>query len=174
MSGLDFIEDIRIAQFWRKHLGEVEYVTLYNPDDLRRWYVALETRGPQEIRDYLIERTGRHPMGEVTGIVARAPHPPRKIIDLWLDSHDKVDARPYWLAFAGFLVLAYYTMTNLSGMLHLPSQTPVQLSPPIVGGRPPTVGQSALPGVGSTLPANLPAPASVASPPTGSINGQRH
>ncbi len=174
MSGLDFIEDIRIAQFWRKQLGEIEYVTLYNPDDLKRWYVALETRGPQEIRDYLIERTGRHPMGEVTGIVALAPHPPRKIIDLWLDSYNKADTRPYWIAFAGFIILAYYTMTNLAGVQNLHSRTPLQLNPPIVGGPPPQVGQTPLPGVGSTQPANLPAPASVASPPTGSINGQRH
>ena len=174
MSGLDFIEDIRIAQFWRKILGEIEYVTLYDPDDLRRWYKALEIRGPQEIRDFLVERTGRHPTGAVTGIVALAPHPPRKIIDLWLESHDHVRTRPFWLAFAGFVVLAYYVMTILSGFEHLPSQTRFQLNPPIVGGPPPPVPQAPLPSVASTRPANLPAPASVASPPTGSMSGQHH
>ena len=107
-SDVDFIEEIRIAQFWRKQLGEYEYV-YYNPDDLRRWYIALETRGPQEIREYLIERTGRHPMGEVTGIVAVAPHPSRKIIDLWLESYNKMHTRPYWVALVAFLILAYYT-----------------------------------------------------------------
>ncbi len=174
MSGLEFKEEIRIAQFWRKHLGEQEYVTLYNPDDLKRWYKALETRGPQEIRDYLIERTGRYPLAEVTGIVGLAPHPPRKVVDLWLASHEKVHTMPYWLGFVAFVVLAYYTMTNLSGFHYLPSQTQFQLNPPTLGGPPPPVGQSPVPTVNSTLPANLPAPASVASPPTGTINGQQH
>ena len=172
-SGVDFIEEIRIAQFWRKQLGEYEYV-YYNPDDLRRWYVAMETRGPQEIRDYLIERTGRHPMGEVTGIVSVAPHPPRHIIDLWLESYNKVHTRPYWIALVAFLVVVYYTMANLAGVQSLPGKTHFQLHPPVVGGLPPPVGATPLPGVSSTVPANLPAPASAASPPTGSRNGQQH
>ncbi len=90
---VDFIEEIHIAQFWRKHLGEYEYV-YFNPDDLRRWYIALETRGPQDIRELLIERTGRYPMGEITGIVAVAPHPSRRVIDLWLEFHSKIHTRP--------------------------------------------------------------------------------
>ncbi len=170
-NGVDFIEEIRIAQFWRKHLGEYEYV-YYNPDDLRRWYIALETRGPQDIRDYLIERTGRHPMGEVTGIVAAAPHPSRKIIDLWLESYNKVNTQPYWVALAAFIILAYYTMTNLSGVQHLPTHTPLQLRPPIIGGPPPPVGTTPAPAATSTQPANLPAPASASS--AGSSNGQHH
>ncbi len=174
MSGLNFIEEIRIAQFWRKLLGEHEYVTLYNPDDLHRWYKALETRGPEEVRSYLIERTSRHPMGEVTGIVSMAPHPPRNVIDLWLESHDKVRTRPYLLVVAGFIVLAYYTMTNLAGFQHIASHTQLQLNPPTPGGLPPQVGPSPLPNVNATMPANLPAPASVASPATGSINGAQH
>ena len=174
MSGdVDFIEEIRIAQYWRKQLGEYEYV-YYNPDDLRRWYIALETRGPQDIRDYLIERTGRYPMGEVTGIVPVAPHPPRKIIDLWLESYNKVRTAPYWLAFAAFVVVTYYTMTNLSGVQHLPSQTRLQLNPPVAGGPLPPPGNTPLPVASSTQPLSLPVPASVASPPTGSANGQHH
>ena len=172
-AGVDFIEEIHIAQYWRKQLGEYEYV-YYNPDDLRRWYIALETRGPEEIRDFLIERTGRYPMGEVTGIVGTAPHPPRHIIDLWLESYNKVHTRPYWVAFVAFLVLVYYSMTTLSGIQHLPAKTPFQLNPPIVGGPPPPVGTTPFPGVPSTQPASLPAPASRASPPTGSMNGQQH
>ena len=172
-SDVDFIEEIRIAQFWRKQLGEYEYV-YYNPDDLRRWYIALETRGPQDIRDYLIERTGRYPIGEVTGIVAVAPHPSRKIIDLWLESYNKVHTRSYWLAFVVFLIVAYLGMTNLLGVQNLPRQSPFQMSPPLIGGPPPPVGSTPIPTVGSTQPANLPAPASVASPPAGSASSQHH
>ena len=166
MSGVDFIEEIRIAQFWRKQLGEYEYVS-YNPEDLRRWYIALETRGPQDIRDYLIERTGRYPMGQVTGIVAAAPHPPLNIIELWLDSYNKVRTGSYWLAGAAFLVFVYYAMTNLSGFEHLSPQTRLQLNPPPVGG-PPSPGGNAPPPSTATLPQTLTPPASVASPPTGS------
>ncbi len=168
MSGdVDFIEEIRIAQFWRKHLGEIEYV-YYNPDDLRRWYIALETRGPVEIRNLLIERTSRYPMGQVTGIVAKAPHPPRDIIDLWLDSYNKVRTRSYWVAGLAFIVFAYVVMTNLAGLNRIPALTKGQLNPAVVGGamQPPNTATPVV--SGSTLPATLTPPAAVASPPTGS------
>ncbi len=171
VADVDFIEEIHIAQYWRKQLGEYEYV-YYNPDDLRRWYIALETRGPQEIRDFLIERTGRYPSGEITGIVALAPHPPRKIIDLWLESYNKVHTQPYWIAFGAFVVLSYYFMSNLAGVGNLPAKTPLQMNPPVMGGPPPPVQPSPFPNATATQPLSLTPPASVASPPTGTINGQ--
>ena len=172
MSGeVDFIEEIRIAQFWRKQLGEYEYVA-HNPDDLRRWYIALETRGPQEIRDYLIERTGRYPMGQVTGIVATAPHPPRPIIDLWLESYNKTRTRHYWLGVVAFLVFVYFSMTNLSTFQSLPWQTKFQMNPPPTGAKPPPVGNSPVPGSASTQPASLPPPASAASQSSSQSSGQ--
>ena len=172
-GGVDFIEEIRIAQFWRKHIGEYEYVA-HNPDDLRRWYIALETRGPVEIRDYLIERTGRHPMGQVTGIVATAPHPPRAIIDVWLDSYNKTRTRPYWLAGLAFLVLVYYSMTTLTNFQAIPWQTAFQMHPPRPGGNLPPPGTTPIANATSTLPASLTPPASSASPATGSSGSGQH
>ncbi len=157
MADLDFITEIRIAQYWRKQLGEMEYVQR-DPEDLRRWYVALETRGPEEIRQYLIERAGRYPPGEVTGIVSKAPHPSREIIDLWLTSHEKASTTPYWLGMAAFLIACMLIAPNVSGCQHLRSinllanmTPPASLKPAAPG--PPPQPQSTLPGQ-FPLPAN--------------------
>jgi hypothetical protein len=168
MDGHEFIEEIRIAQFWRKHLGDAEYVD-FNPEDLRRWYVALENRGPEEIRAYLIERTGRHPMGQITGIVSAAPHPPLKIVNLWLESYDKVRTRPYWLAGLVFFIFAYYAATTLSGYMNMKTATPLQMNPPQIGLPGPGIQTPTGPvPAGSTLPTQPSAPPSSSSTSTSS------
>jgi len=163
MSDLDFIEEIRVAQYWRKQLGEMEYVQR-NPEDLHRWYVALETRGPDEIRAYLAERASRYPPGEITGIVSKPPHPTREIIDIWLASHHRSYTANYWYAVAAFIVASFVIMPNLSGCqgLHNPNKLatnppqPATLTPGTAAGSPqPT----------STMPANFPAPAHQAGQP---------
>jgi hypothetical protein len=167
MADLDFITEIRIAQFWRKQLGEYEYVNR-NPDDLRRWYVALETRGPEEIRDYLIERTGRHPPGQITGIVAEAPHPTREIVELWLASHNKPRTAPLWYGMAAFLIASLLITTNIVGCQNLKNLNTLATNPPAPPQLQPAQGGTA-PQALSTVPVQLPAPANRASPPTGNI-----
>jgi hypothetical protein len=176
MANVDFIEEIRIAQFWRKQLGEYEYVD-YNPDDLRRWYVALETRGPDDIRDYLAERESRYPMQVVLGIVSSAPHPPRPIVDLWLQSHTQTSTRPFWAAGAAFVLLAVLVAPNIQGCQNLKQFNPLGPTPPRMTG-PIAAGQN-----GGAAPANATnpsvpiamAPSSLASPPaakpTGGLTG---
>jgi hypothetical protein len=175
MAEVDFIEEIHIAQYWRKQLGEYEYV-YYNPDDLRRWYIALETRGPDEIRSYLKERAGRYPPTGVTGVVSRAPHPPLSVVELWLASHETVHTRQYWLAAALFGLTIFYFIPNLQSCMNLKSVDrlathPPQMHAPLQAGSP-----GPPPSAASTLPNPGPAPASVASPPTGSQSGgsQQH
>ena len=164
----NFQVEIRIAQFWRRQLGEYEYVN-HNPDDLQRWYIALETRGPEEIRQYLIERTGRHPMPCITGIVARAPHPSREIVDLWLASHVKTRTAGYWLAAPVFIAFVYLFATNLEGFQNLKSKNKLAANPPAIG----ALGNAMPPpkGPASTLPANLPGPAAKAATPTAAYSG---
>jgi hypothetical protein len=169
-SDLDFREEIRIAQYWRKQMGDVEYVKR-DPDDLRRWYEALETRGPDEIRAYLIERTGRHPLGVVTGIVAKAPHPTQEVIDIWLASHRKAPTGPYWAGAAIFLVLCLLIGPNISGCQNMhqiklfPNGAPPQatLAPGQVTGAPPSQ---------ATAPGQFPMPANQASPTAGTRGQQ--
>jgi hypothetical protein len=169
-SDLDFREEIRIAQYWRKQLGDMEYVKR-DPEDLRRWYDALETRGPDEIRAYLIERNGRHPLAEVTGIVTKAPHPPLEIINVWLDSHRKAHTGSYWAGAIAFLLLCLLIGPNVSGCqgLHkinlIPNGAPPQagLAPGQFQGAPPPL---------ATAPAQFPLPANQASPTAGSQNQQ--
>jgi hypothetical protein len=169
MSDLDFIEEIRIAQFWRKQMGELEYVKR-DPEDLHRWYVALETRGPDDIRDYLNERAGRYPAGQVTGIVAKAPHPTREVIDLWLASHDRTSKAPYWTGAAAFLLICALVGPNISSCQNLHSIAPfAKTAPPQAVLAP---GQNIPAQTQSTLPGSFPAPANVASPVAGSQNPQ--
>jgi hypothetical protein len=166
-DGLDFKKEIAVAQFWRKQIGEFEYVK-HNPEDLRRWYDAMELRGPDDIRSYLAERETRYPMPIVTGIVATAPHPGRDIVQLWLESHNKVRTGRFWLAGAGFIGFSYFVAVNLLGCVKINTTTPLQAHPPSIGGHlPPQTGP--LPTSAATAPQNLPAPASAASPPTGQL-----
>ncbi len=165
-SDLNFREEIRVAQYWRKQMGDLEYVKR-DPDDLFRWYEALETRGPNEIRAYLIERSGRHPLVEVTGIVAKAPHPPREIVDIWLDSHRKTRTGSYWAGASAFLMLCLLIGPNISSCQSMhqirlfPSGSPPQatLQPGQNTGAPPSQ---------ATMPSQFPLPANTASPVAGS------
>ncbi len=163
MSEVGFVLEIRIDQFWRKHLGDHEYMRC-NPDDLRRWYTAMEQRGPLEIRDYLNERASRYPRAQVTGIVATAPHPPREIVQVWLESHDKVHTGPYWAAGAALLVLVWLCATNLASFDRLKPINKLQMHPPQIGALPPN-GAPTSPGAplpNATLPQTLPLPANTA------------
>ena len=175
MSEVGFVGEIRIAQFWRKRLGEYEYVN-HNADDLRRWYIAMELRGPVEMRDYLNERASRYPMARVTGIVATAPHPPREIVQTWLESHNKVHTRPYVAAGAALLVFVWLFGTKLASFERLKPINQLQMHPPQVGALP-VNGPSSVPGAplsNATMPQTLPAPANTASPPTGQQNQAAH
>jgi hypothetical protein len=158
MANVDFIEEIRIAQYWRRQLGEIEYV-YYNPDDLRRWYIALENRGPDEIKAYISERSGRFPMSELRGLVSEAPHPPMPIVDLWLRSHDKLKTGPYWTALLTLLVASVIVGSNIQGCQNLKSldylaQHPVTMGIPMLKDPIP-----AAPVAGSSFPNLPPAPA---------------
>ena len=175
MSEVGFVTEIRIDQFWRKRLGEYEFIH-YNADDLRRWYFAMELRGPLEIRDYLNERAGRYPRERITGIVATAPHPPREIVQTWLESHDKVHTGRYFAAGFAILVFVWLCATNLASFQRLKPMNQLQMRPPQVGALPPNgvpPGPGAPPS-NATMPQTLPAPANAASPPAGQQNQSGH
>jgi hypothetical protein len=170
-DALAFIEEIRVAEYWRKQLGELEY-SQRDPDDLFRWYQAMELRGPDEIRAYVNERAGRTTGGMVTGIVATAPHPTRDIIDLWLSTHDKVRPAPYVYSFVAFLLACLVVMPNINGC-----QTLRQPNPPsawLPQSATLTAGQiNGSPQPLSTLPSSPPQPpAAVASPSAVTIAAQ--
>ena len=166
MEHVDFVEKIHIAAYWRKQLGEYEYVN-HNPDDLLRWYLALETRGPNDVRSYLAERASRYQTSVVTGVVAEAPHPPLTIVELWLASHSHASTAPYWTAAVAFCLFAYLAGTNLHGCAAL-------VDPNLLASRPPQTniplqpgGFSQLPAAPSTLPSQVTPPANPAAPTSG-------
>jgi hypothetical protein len=164
MAKTDFHHEISVAQFWRKHLGEVEYV-YHNPDDLFRWYEALETRGPDEIRAYIQERSSRFPMTELRGVVSVAPHPPMPIVDLWLKSHEKVRTGPYWTALAALFVLSVILGPNIQGCQNLKSIDSLAKNP-VPMNLPPQTSLTNMPNTAtSTLPGLPTAPAPGATNP---------
>ncbi len=106
-DGLFFRTEIRILQFWRNLLGEREF-RKYDNDDLVRWYLALETAGPLDIREKLIERRASRPMSVMLGIVGAAPHPPTALIEQWLETEEtKVHSSTLWYTVAVFLILTF-------------------------------------------------------------------
>ena len=173
MADVDFVEEIRIAAYWRKQLGEYEYVG-YNADDLRRWYIAMESRGPEEISDYLIERSGRFPKQVVTGIVATAPHPPLSIVEMWVASHRKVRTQPYWLALATFFIASVLVGENLLGCANLRDLNRLDTSPPQINTPIQAGPAGTAPSAASTLPNPGIPPANVASPSATKSSSQQH
>jgi hypothetical protein len=162
----DFHEEIMVARFWREVIGEYEYVN-YDPDDLYRWYHALETRGPMEIRAYLNERGGKHPMPRLLGLVSKPPHPPMDVVMLWLESHEhKAHTAPFWLGMGGFVTLClllglgYEGCANLKDPNILSSQAG-QTSTPLM---PPAPASAPLPT--ATLPTVAAAPTPSQGPST--------
>jgi len=106
-SDRDIREEVRIAIFWRDLIGDFEYVK-FHPDDMVRWYDALELRGHDEIRQLLTERYGSRPVSAVLGITAGAPHPPLWLVREWLQFYEqKVPTRHLWLTAGGFLLFSF-------------------------------------------------------------------
>ena len=163
--GEEAIEEIKIALYWRRVLGEMEYVD-YDPEDLRRWWKALELRGPAEIRAYVSERTQRHQASHLQGLVA-APHPPLPLVELWLQSHEnKPGLKPLWIGLAGFTMLSLIVATSFNGCQNLKSPNPMFLKPPQTQQALQPAQPGSPPPATATAPQNLPPPASTATDST--------
>lgn len=193
---VDVREEMRIALFWRGLIGDFEYIK-FDPDDLLRWYMALELRGPEEVRDHLTERFSSRPMPSMTGLVAKRPHPPLWLVREWLAYHEtKVRTGAFWWGTIIFITASFMTFPVLYGCVALQPLNPLVMNPPTStpqmtqtmttpqsynitpGMSPPTVTQ---PGAQPTSPQSLgiagttgPAPASgaPASPGTAAAPSQ--
>jgi hypothetical protein len=136
MSGpekdIDVRTEMRIALWWRNLISDYEY-TKFDPDDMLRWYVALELRGPLEIRELLTERYMGRPLKNVVGIVSLAPHPPLWLVQAWLEDHEQKvhtgKAVPWGLA-GSFVVLSLIFIPNLQGCANLQPSNPLVMNPP--------------------------------------------
>jgi len=127
---IDVRTQMRIALFWRGLIGDSEYIK-FNPEDLLRWYMALELLGPVDIRDVLTERYSTRPVPSMLGIVSKAPHPPLWIVREWLQFHEqKVSTGGYWWAAVSFPVLCLITMPFLHGCIGLTPINPLAMNPP--------------------------------------------
>jgi hypothetical protein len=122
-------EEIRVARFWREIIGQYEYGN-YDPDDLYRWYKALETRGPQDIRATINERATKYPVPRFLGLVSKPPHPPTELVMLWLETHElKTRTGPLWLGLGGFLMLSFLLGMGMQGCQHLHNLNQLALNP---------------------------------------------
>ncbi len=171
-SGRDIREEVRIAIFWRALIGDYEYVK-FNPDDMLRWYDALELRGPDEIRLMMTERYSTRPVRAMLGVVTAAPHPPVWLVREWLAHYEqKLRTGHLWTATAGFLVLSFMAFPALHGCADLTPVNMYVMNPPSGG---PQVSAPQAP-VGSNFnPALTEPPAvftpSVTGPKSGGIAG---
>ena len=188
-SGRDVREEIRIALFWRALIGDYEYIK-FDPDDMTRWYDALEMRGALEIRHLMRERYATRPVNAVLGIVSGAPHPPTWLVRDWLSFHEqKGSSGHWWLATAGFVTVSMMmfpllhqcaALTPVSMYVMQPPDASPQLYAPIAptgstymtnGTAPPT---TFTPGQTSAQSTGIAGAAMGVAPPggtTGAVNG---
>jgi hypothetical protein len=124
-------KEIKIAIFWRKLIGDFEYIK-FNPDDMLRWYLALDMRGEDEIRDLMNDRYNfsarRTP---VLGLVGEKPHPPAWIVREWLETRQP--KFPIWRIFGascGFVVIVGLLMPTMRGCQAMQSLPPQVFIPP--------------------------------------------
>ena len=164
-SDRDIREEVGISLFWRELIGDYEYGR-FNPDDMLRWYDALQLRGPEEIRELIDERYHGRPVSTVLGIVSRAPHPPIWLVREWLALYEnKVRTRPYWLAAFVVVGLCFIFFPMLHGVQDLTPISPYYLHPPFGG---PQVYQPSTPAGPTALTAVNSVPPLVTPPgPTG-------
>jgi hypothetical protein len=135
---VDVRTEMRIALFWRRLIGDYEYIK-YDPDDLLRWYLALELRGPDEIRDLYQERYTARPMRVMLGVVSKAPHPPILVIREWLAFHEhQVRTGSYWWGAIGFSLFCLLVFPNVYGCMALQPMNPLIMNPPATGPAQPT------------------------------------
>ncbi len=146
----------KVALFWRELLGEDDYQN-YHPSDLYRWFHALERRGALAIRSTLDERIGRYPLMTLHGVVPEAPHPPTRLVQLWLDTHEKqMNKWPVYPVAAAITLLCLLVFSNLYGCMTLNTQPKLVMHPPV---HPPIVASPSL-NTPNMVPAN----------PGGSVN----
>jgi hypothetical protein len=127
---IDVRTEMRIALFWRALIGDFEYIK-FDPEDLLRWYEALELRGPDEIRDLLTERYSTRPMPCILSVVSRAPHPPVWIVREWLQYHEqKVPKGSYVWAAVGFPLACLLVIPFMHGCVALQPLNPLVMHPP--------------------------------------------
>ncbi len=126
-------KEIKIAIFWRKLIGDLEYVK-FDPDDILRWHLAMDMRGDEDIRSLMLERyptvARRAP---VLGVVGEAPHPPAWIVREWIKTREP--KFPTWRIFSlscGFVVVMGLLLPVISGTQYLKPTNQMVLNPPIV------------------------------------------
>jgi hypothetical protein len=141
-SDIDVRTEMRVALFWRALIGDFEYIR-YSPDDMLRWYIALELRGPEEIRELVSERYSSRPMPVIHGVVSKAPHPPTQLVRDWLAYHEQqVRVGAYWWAPIGFCVLCGLVFPFFYGCQNLQPVNPLVMNPPATGPQAPNSAQN--------------------------------
>jgi hypothetical protein len=137
-SDVDVRTEMRIALFWRALIGDFEYIR-YDPDDMLRWYVALELRGPEEIRELVSERYSSRPMPVILGVVSKAPHPPTHLVRDWLSFHEQqMRVGAYWWAPLGFCIFCGLVFPFFYGCQNLQPVNPLVMNPPATGPKAPS------------------------------------
>jgi hypothetical protein len=170
---IDVRTEMFIALFWRGLIGDMEYVR-FDPEDMLRWYFALELRGPIEIRELLTERYSSRPMNVIQGVVSESPHPPAWLVREWLARHEEnIRTGRYWWAAAGFLTMCLMVFPTLHSCINLQPMNPLVMNPPQTG---PQQAQSVGPSQGygqspSIVPPQVQLPVTATGPRSSGIAG---
>ena len=124
-------KEIKIAIYWRQLIGDFEYVK-FNPDDMLRWYLAMDLRGADEIRGLITERYENEARRvTVAGVVGQAPHPPVWLVREWLKTREP--KFPKWRIFSasvGLVIVVGIVVPTMHGCEGLKPMNPLVYNPP--------------------------------------------
>jgi hypothetical protein len=124
-------KEIRIAVFWRELIGDYEYIK-FDPDDMLRWYLAMEVRGPVEVDALMTERFSTSARrSPVSGLVGQAPHPPAWVVRAWLSSQRP--KFPQWRAVTvavTFVIFTSIALPTLHSCADMKTHNPLAYKPP--------------------------------------------
>jgi hypothetical protein len=124
-------KEIRIAVFWRDLIGDYEYIK-FDPDDMLRWYLAMEVRGPVEVAALMAERfAAAARRSPVVGLVGQAPHPPAWLVREWLGTQRPKfpQGRAVTLGMA-LLLFVSIALPTLHSCVNLKNNNPLAYQPP--------------------------------------------
>jgi hypothetical protein len=149
--------EIRVALFWRRVIGDNEYIR-FDPADMLRWYDAMDLRDPIEIEEMMNERFStvgsRTP---IVGIVSTEPHPPAWLVRTWQEEQvPKFRKSVLVNTYTAWLICSLITGSFVYGCQHLQPYNIAVWRPP--SNQPPMMAQAPAVPIFGQAPAAEPPP----------------
>jgi hypothetical protein len=147
--------EINVALFWRRVIGDDEYIK-FDPADMLRWHDAMDLRDPFEIKELMDERfitVGKRT--PIVGIVDTSPHPPAWLVRAWQEEQvPKFRKSVLVNGYTAWLICSLITGSFVYGCQHLQPYNLLVWHAPFT--QPPLTAQSPMAPLFGQAPAQQP------------------